>query len=98
VSRLCVLTVFSVFLLVFLFLPLSLPSLSSHHEDEIDYRRRRRRRRTSKRLDDRSEGEREEKEKEKQRRTTPRNVTKRGKGIEGKVRRLHSVECRPSDT
>jgi hypothetical protein len=57
-------------------------------------RRRRRRTTTSKGLDARGEGEREEKEKEKQRRTTPRNVTK---GVEGEVKRLHSVECRPSD-
>ncbi len=98
VSRLCVLTVFSVFLLVFsLSLSLSpLPSFISS-VDEISLRRRRkRRRRTSKGLDDRRKKEKKEDENSDERRPGTRRSA--GKELKEKRKRLHSVECRPSDT
>ncbi len=91
-SRLCVLTVFSGFLFVFLFLSLSpLPS-STHQVDEFNEEKEEE---EEERLTTQTiEGEEGE---ERDRRTTPRNVTQQGKGGE-KEKAVTQEECRPLDT
>ncbi len=94
---LCVLSLFSVFLFVFLFPSLS---LSRHHSSRQGTRF------ISTKEEEEEEEERlkvwttevKKKEKKEEEERTTYDAQERGKGVEEKVKRLHSVECRPLDT